>query len=952
VNPLKQLGQYGQSVWLDYIRRNLLTGAELERLIEEDGLSGMTSNPAIFERAIASSTDYTTALQTLSGCHGLAVEEACEHLLLDDIRDAALRLAPVHAATGARDGYVCIEVSPRLANDTAQTIAEAQRLWKALDLPNVMIKVPATDAGLSAIESLLGQGINVNVTLLFTAERYAQVAEAYLRALEHRAANGLELSGVASVASFFVSRIDSVVDGIIRKRLATCHDPREQEQLERIQGEVAIACAKLIYQRYLDTFAGTRWQKLANRGAHTQRLLWTSTGVENPTYRDVHYSEELIGADTVNAMPPATMDAFRNHGVPRPAIGENLEAAHAVLQTLDQLGISLERITDRLLDNGVQRFVAAYDKLLHAVERGLDTAATGHVDGTGHILPDPLGKAVQQELDDWQRQDKVRRLWARDATLWTGRDEARWMDWLGVTSEQLEHLGELRQLSQRVENHHFRHCVLLGMGGSSMAPEVIHATLEHAPEYPEFHVLDSTDPAQIRSVEDNIELEHSLFLVASKSGSTLEPNILTAYFFQRMVDTLGAEPAPKRFMAITDPGSDLERLAREAGYRQIFHGIPGIGGRFSALSSFGIVPAAIMGVNVERLLDNAMAMVEACAGCVPARDNPGVVLGCILGVAARMGRDKLTLVASPGIAAIGAWLEQLVAESTGKQGKGIIPVDGEGLGAPAEYGEDRLFVYLRLETAPDAEQDAAVKELEQAGQPVVHLYISDNTNLGQEFFRWEIATAVAGSILGIHPFDQPDVEASKVETRKLTAAYESSGQLPVETPLAEMPGLALYTDAHNAADLHRQVGTRATVGELIAAHLARICPGDYVALLAYLARNETHDRYLQAMRRQLRARYRVATCAGFGPRFLHSTGQAYKGGPNNGVFLQITCEEARDLPVPGRRYTFGIVKAAQARGDFEVLTERGRRALRVHLGTDTEQGLQQLAQLVQVACAT
>ncbi|UCC56090.1 MAG: bifunctional transaldolase/phosoglucose isomerase [Gammaproteobacteria bacterium] len=952
MNPLKQLGEYGQSVWFDYLRRNLLTGSELDRLIEEDGLTGITFNPDILEKAIASSTDYTTALQALGGCHGLDIEEACEHLVLDDIRDAALRLAPVYSATAARDGYVSLEISPRLANDTAQTIAEARRLWKVLDLPNVMIKVPATDAGLPAIESLLGQGINVNATLLFTAERYARVVEAYLRALEHRAANGLELSGVASVASFFVSRIDSVVDGIIRKRLAGCDDPHEQEQLERIQGQVAIACAKLLYRRYRDTFDSIRWQKLANRGARPQRLLWTSTGVKNPTYRDVHYSEELIGPDTVNAMQPATMYAFRNHGVPRASIEEDLEAAHSVLETLDQLGISLEKITDRLLDNGVQRFVIAFDKLLHTVQQGLATAAAKHIDGTGHILPEPLGKAVQQELDDWQRQDKVRRLWSRDATLWTGRDEARWMDWLGVTSEQLEHLGDLRLLSQRVENHHFKHCVLLGMGGSSMAPEVIHATLGHAPEHPEFHVLDSTDPAQIRAVEAAIDLEHSLFLVASKSGSTLEPNILTAYFFQRTVDTLGAELAPTRFMAITDPGSDLERLAREAGYRQIFHGIPGIGGRFSALSNFGIVPAAIMGVDVERLLDNAMAMVEACAACVPARDNPGVVLGCILGVAARMGRDKLTLVASPGIATIGAWLEQLVAESTGKQGKGIIPVDGEGLGAPEEYGEDRLFVYLRLEHGADAEQDAAVEKLQQAGLPVVHLCISDTTNLGQEFFRWEIATAVAGSILGIHPFDQPDVEASKVETRKLTAAYESSGQLPVETPLVEIPGLAVYTDAHNATALYQQVGSRATVGELLVAHFARICPGDYVALLAYLARNDAHDRYLQAMRRQLRACFGVATCAGFGPRFLHSTGQAYKGGPNSGVFLQITCEEARDLPVPRHGYTFGIVKAAQARGDFEVLTERGRRALRVHLGTDTEQGLQQLAQLVKEACAT
>jgi transaldolase/glucose-6-phosphate isomerase len=682
-------------------------------------------------------------------------------------------------------------------------------------------------------------------------------------------------------------------------------------------------------------------------------LLWASTGVKNPAYRDVRYIEELVGPDTVTTIPPATMDAFRNHGVVRgAALEEDPDAARGVLETLERLGISLEKITDRLLEDGIQQFVTAFDKLLTAVEQGLAAAATKHIDGTSCKLPAPLEQAVQLALDDWQQHDKVRRLWSRDAWLWTGRDEARWMDWLGVTGEQLEHLGDLKRLSQRVEGHFFKHCVLLGMGGSSMAPEVIHATLKHAPEHPQFHVLDSTDPAQVRAVEAAIDLEHSLFVVASKSGSTLEPNILTAWFFQRMVDTLGAELAPMRFMAITDPGSDLEQLARDTGYRQVFHGKPGIGGRFSALSSFGIVPAAIMGVDVERLLDNTEEMVEACAACVPARENPGVVLGCILGVAAKTGRDKLTLIASPGIAPIGAWLEQLIAESTGKQGKGIIPVDGESIGTPAEYGADRLFVYLRLEHAADVEQDAAVEQLEQAGQPVVRLCIDDTGNLGQEFFRWEIATAVAGSILGINPFDQPDVEASKIETRKLTAAYESTGRLPEETPLLEESGLALYTDADNAAALQRRIGTRASVGALLAAHLAYICPGDYVALLAYLARNAAHDRYLQAMRQRLRARFGVATCVGFGPRFLHSTGQAYKGGPNSGVFLQITCAEAADLPVPGHDYTFGIVKAAQARGDFEVLTERGRRALRVHLGVDTERGLQQLAQLVEAACAS
>ena len=563
-----------------------------------------------------------------------------------------------------------------------------------------------------------------------------------------------------------------------------------------------------------------------------------------------------------------------------------------------------------------------------------------------YSLPAALAAAVDTVLDNWQQHDKVRQLWARDAGLWTGHDEADWLGWLDVPATTDDLPGDLRSLEATLAGGSYRQVVLLGMGGSSMAPEVIHATLGARAGYPELIVLDSTDPAQVGSVDDRIDLQHTLFLVASKSGSTLEPNILQAYFFHRAVDALGAALAAACFIAITDPGSNLEQLATAAGFRHIFHGKPDIGGRFSVLSNFGMVPAMLTGVDVQRLLGNAHAMVAACAPGVPVRDNPGVLLGCILGVAAGNACDKLTLVASPGIATIGAWLEQLLGESTGKQGKGIIPVDGEPLGEPGVYGNDRVFVYLRLESAPDAAQDAAVARLERAGQPVVRIIISDAWCLGQEFFRWEIATAVAGAVLGINPFDQPDVEASKAETRKLTAAYEAGDSLPADTPLVTGDGMALYTDPVNAAALAALVGEEETVRAYLQAHLGRADAGDYVALLAYLERNTVHAELLQALRTVIRNSRRVATCTGFGPRFLHSTGQAYKGGKNSGVFLQITCEDAVDLPVPGRGYSFGIVKAAQAQGDFAVLAERGRRVLRVQLGTDSVQGLEQLLHLV------
>ena len=563
-----------------------------------------------------------------------------------------------------------------------------------------------------------------------------------------------------------------------------------------------------------------------------------------------------------------------------------------------------------------------------------------------YSLPPVLADAVTTALNTWQDNDNTARLGARDASLWSDSDEAQWLDWLDIVQEQQAGLAALQGTVRSIVDAGFQHLVLLGMGGSSLCPDVLRETFGHVEGHPELLVLDSTDPGQVAGVADAVDMARTLFIVSSKSGSTLEPNILLAYFFRQVVDAIGEDGAASRFIAITDPGSNLERQATDAGFRHIFHGKPQIGGRFSALSAFGIVPAAIMGLDVGRFLEGAGQMVEACGTGSVAAQNPGVLLGTILGVAATQGRDKLTLFASPGIASLGGWLEQLVAESTGKSGKGIIPVDGEAIGAPDHYGEDRVFVYLRLEAAPDAAQDAAVAELESAGQPVVRIPLADAYHLGAEFFRWEIATAVAGAILGINPFDQPDVEASKIETRKLTAAYEETGSLPAEDPVLVDGDLSLYTNAGNASELSELVGSGASLADTINTHLSRAGSGDYVALLAYLDRNEAHDAVLQAVRHQVRDARGVATCVGFGPRFLHSTGQAYKGGPNSGVFLQITCDHAKDLPVPGHDYTFGVVEAAQARGDFEVLAERERRVLRVHLGGDVQASLERLKGLV------
>ncbi|MGA8760075.1 MAG: bifunctional transaldolase/phosoglucose isomerase [Stellaceae bacterium] len=942
-NPLRTLNEFGQSVWLDFVSRELLKTGQLTHLIAEDGLRGVTSNPSIFEKAIGHGDDYDDLIAAAQQTGDLDPGALFEELAVRDIQEGADALRPVFHQTQGRDGFISLEVSPYLAMKTHETIEEARRLWREVGRENLMVKVPGTKAGLPAIRTLIGEGININVTLLFSQQVYSDVAEAYIAGLEAFAKKGGDPHKVASVASFFVSRIDTLVDEALDKRIAATTDPGEKARLEKLKGKVAIANAKLAYQHYKKIYSDERWQRLAQHGAQSQRLLWASTGTKNKAYSDVLYVDELIGADTVNTMPPATMDAYRDHGHPRPSLEEDVEAARAVMAALPDAGISIEAVTAKLVEDGVRQFADAADQLYAAVQKKRRTVLGAKLNAMSCKLPAPIDKEVQEALEDWRREGKVRRLWAGDASLWTETDESKWLGWLTVVDQQLAAAAELEDFAADVKQAGFRDVLLLGMGGSSLGPEVFAKTFGAKPGFPKLHVLDSTDPAQIRHFESQIDLARALFIVSSKSGSTLEPNIFKQYFFERAKTAVGGEAA-KHFVAITDPGSSLEKAARNEGFRTIFHGVASIGGRYSVLSNFGMVPAAVIGIPPRAFLDSTAEMVRSCAPSAPPVENPGVILGAILGVCQRHGRDKATIIASKGIADFGAWLEQLLAESTGKLGKGIVPVDAEPLGPPAVYGSDRVFAYIRLTSDRDDEQERAVSALEGAGHPVVRITVSDAMQLGQEFFRWEMATAVAGSIIGINPFDQPDVEASKVKTRDLTTAYEKTGSLPDEKPFFSEAAFKLFADPRNEAELAPKA---TSLTAALKAHLVRIGAGDYTALLAYIERNPAHIEAMQNLRRMIRDRTRAATCVGFGPRFLHSTGQAYKGGPNSGVFLQITCDDPQDLPVPGQKYTFGVVKAAQARGDFEVLAERGRRALRVHISGGLEDGLAALSRAIE-----
>ena len=945
MNPLVQLREFGQSPWYDYIRRGLITSGELKALVDNDGLMGVTSNPSIFEKAIGGSTDYNQALKQIASSV-TGIKEIYETLAVRDIQDATDLMYPVYEQSQTRDGYVSFEVSPDLAYNTQGTIDEAVRLHKAVGRDNVMIKVPATVEGIPAIEYLLSQGMNVNVTLLFGVDMYEQVAWAYVSGLEKLAAKKGDIKKSASVASFFISRIDTLVDSLLDAKLKEATDPMDKAALQNLMGKVAVANAKMAYLKFQEVFFSPRFQALREKGAKVQRLLWASTGTKNPKYPDTYYVDELIGPDTVNTMPAATFNAFRDHGKPRNSLVEGIEEARETMDLLADCKIDMREVSQKLLADGAKLFVDSFDQLMGVISRKREELLGAKLSRQTYALG-AFDAGVQAKLKDLRKQGFVRRLWAKDPSLWH-QDPVHQkiirnaLGWLHVTEQQVDSLPRIKGVAESVRAAGFKHALLLGMGGSSLCPEVFKMTFGVVPGYPELHVLDSTVPAQVRSFEKRVDLAKTLCIVSSKSGSTTEPMVFYRYFFDRMRQVKG-DKAGENFIAITDPGSMLESLAKESKFRDILPGVPEIGGRYSALSNFGIVPAAIMGVNVEHLLYRAERMRHSCDSCVPPEDNPGVMLGVVMGELAKQGRDKVTFITSPTISDLGAWLEQLLAESTGKEGKGLIPIDDETLGPPDVYGSDRLFAYIRYTAGADPGQDAKVAALEKAGHPVVRIELADLINLGEEFFLWEIATAVAGALIGINAFDQPNVQESKDYTKNFLDEYKKNGRLPEEEPILAADGVKIYGDAANREALKGA----ATLDAALKAHLARVKAGDYVALNAYVERTDASHQALQGIRLRVRDKKKVATTLGYGPRFLHSTGQLHKGGPNSGFFIQVTSDDAQDLPIPGEPYTFGVLKAAQALGDFVCLGKRNRRAIRVHLGADVNAGLKKLQAAVE-----
>ncbi|MBL8150098.1 MAG: bifunctional transaldolase/phosoglucose isomerase [Blastocatellia bacterium] len=958
-NPLVELQKLGQSIWYDNIRKALLVNGDLQAMIGYDtrgitstlqskiggdDLRGVTSNPTIFEKAITGSTDYNEAMKKLIS-EGKEVKEIYEALAVADIQQAADLLYPVYLRTDGVDGYVSLEVSPKLALDTQGTIEEAKRLFATLNRRNVMIKIPATDEGLPAIEEVIYSGINVNVTLIFSEEYYVKVAEAYIRGLERRAAEGKSVDDIASVASFFVSRIDTAIDQKLRDRIRMTTDEEEKKELTTLLGKAAIANAKIAYQKFKAIFYGERFAALRAKDAKVQRPLWASTGTKDPAYSDVYYLEELIGSDTVNTVPPATYSAFRDHGKVRPSLEEDVEGAHDVIRKLGQFGINFDAVTQQLKDEGVKAFMSSFDTLFASIEAKRAAVLSGILDRFTPTLGS-YAERVAERLKTAEKNNWVSKIWKKDSSLWKSEAEHQAiiknaLGWLTVPYMVYEHSQELEDFATSIRKAGFNHVLLLGMGGSSLCVEVFRQTFGKKEGSPTILVLDSTDPKTVSQLESQVDLASTLFIVASKSGSTTEPNAFFKYFYDKVKAVKGARTG-ENFVAITDPGTSMEQVAKEHDFRRIFLNPSDIGGRYSALSYFGMVPASIQGFDFRTLLDRADRISHACDGCVPINENPGARLGAIMGELAKAGRDKLTLIVAPEIASLGLWIEQLIAESTGKEGRGILPVSGEALGAPSAYANDRLFVQISLGSSIDADIDASLKALEAAGHPVVRHILNDKLDLGEQFFLWEFATAFAGAVLEINAFDQPNVQESKDNTKALLAHYAEHGSLPEQTLVASGNGLTIYADEKTKASFAGAEDAAAVV----AAHLKQAKENDYCAILAYIDENANHDSLLQEIRTHLRDGLKVATTTGYGPRFLHSTGQLHKGGADNGLFIQITADDENDLQVPGEKYSFGVLKAAQALGDFQSLASRGRRAIRVHVGKDRKAGLESLLNLV------
>jgi transaldolase/glucose-6-phosphate isomerase len=947
MNTLIRLFETGQSYWLDNLTRGKINTGEIKKRVEDQGLRGITSNPSIFNKAISKGSDYDDHISKLVK-EGKNPSQIYDALTIKDVQDACDILNPVYEQSGGTDGFVSLEVPPYLARDTEGTMKEARRLYSAVGKQNCLIKIPGTKEGIPAIKQMLYEGININITLLFSVDRYVDVALAYISAIAQRVAEGKPVNHIISVASVFISRIDVLTDQLLDQYIIPDEENKNVNPTYLLSGRAGIATARLCYQRFKEIFSDENWKKLEAKGAHVQRPLWASTSNKDPLYDDLRYVESLIGNNTVNTLPDETIAAFANHGsIVKDAIEQDLEQANKLYGELKEMNIDISFVTQQLENEGVQKFTESYNKLIsNLADKRLKML--GDQASPQKISCSKLDAEVKAAYASMDEKQIARLLFAQDPHLWKKDPEqtksiSKRMQWLTLPDNFTKNTAAILAFAKTIKEEGFTDAVVLGMGGSSLCSEVTRQTYATVDGYLQLWVLDNTDPAAILHLENKIDLEKTLFIVASKSGNTEETLSFFHYFYQQLENKKQANPG-NNFVAITDHDTPLVKLAEESKFRKIFINQPNLGGRYSVLSDFGLLPMALMGLNINAVLSSAKQMQNSC-DAVPAASNPGISLGTVLGICQKYGHNKVTFILSASVSSFGYWVEQLLAESTGKEGKGLIPIHGETLTGPEEYGMDRIFIHMYLRTDSNETDEKKMKVLEEAGHPVVRIQVENKMALGAEYYRWEVA-AIAGVVMGINPFNQPNVEESKTNTSQLLEGWSKNGDFKIPEPILKIEDVSVY-DGKETEELFADHYNSA--GDFVNAFTALAKPNDYIALLPYFMMTNDRTKILQEWRNRMRDDLKMATTLLTGPRYLHSTGQLHKGGPDTGLYIILTGDEEKDLAIPGEKFGFATLHEAQALGDFHSLDDKGRKVIRVNLGKNIDEGLGKLIQSVKDA---
>ena len=939
MNKLIELLEYGQSYWLDNLSRKIINNGDLKKRVSKQGLRGITSNPSIFNESVSNSNEYDEVIKELV-FEGKTVQEIYDIITIKDVQDACDILNPVYKQSKGRDGFVSLEVRPALARDTVGTISEARRLFAAVGRKNCMIKIPGTQEGIAAIEQALYEGININITLLFSLKRYNEVSGAYIRALKKRLKEGKDISSIISVASFFLSRIDTLVDQLIGQHIKTNAKDKNSFCPEQLLGKVGTASAVLAYQQLNGLFGSKEWLKMKKHGANVQRLLWASTSNKDPFYSDLRYVEPLIGPNTINTLPEKTIRTFAEHGqLKKHVILSGLSDASQVMELLGKLQINLDAITQQLEDEGIKKFSDSFLKLTSNLAKKRSKILNDF--GYSQVIKAGLFQQELNELYGSLNEKQVpQRMFAKTPGLWkAGKEEMKsikkGLGWLNLPEDMLLRVDQYTNFADTVKREKFESVVLLGMGGSSLCSEVARETFGSAINYPKLYVLDNTDTAVIKHLENKLNLERTLFIVASKSGTTLETDCFFRYFYRVLFQKIG-DSAGQNFVAITDKGTHLVKIATKYKFRKVFINLPDIGGRYSVLSDFGILPMALVGIDINAILVSAKRAMISCGPDVPSNANPGIMLGALLGLAQRNKCDKVTFVLSDSIKPFGFWVEQLLAESTGKEGKGLIPVNGESLDAPSTYNTDRIFIHMYLNSDDNKTNKRKLSAIEKAGFPVVEISMENIIELGGTYYYWEIATAIAGLIMGINPFDQPNVAESKNNTNNILNEWIKEGSFSRVTPIIKKNGIEVFV----GKKIRHLIKARSkSLDDLLRSIVNLAGQHDYIAILPYFELTEKRNKLLKSFRKKLKSKKKVATTLLNGPRYLHSTGQLHKGGPDSGLYILLIGEQINDINIPGQKYSFETLHQAQALGDFRSLDDKGRRVMRIYLGKEIDLNL-------------